>query len=265
MNDTASENNAVKKPDAPKGYQPSDNGDIWELMKTAIMAVFLALVIRTFAFEPFNIPSGSMIPTLEVGDYLFVSKYSYGYSQYSFPFGIAGFDGRIVMSEPKRGDVAVFRQPKDTSIDYIKRIIGLPGDRIQVSSGILYINDEPVIRDRIGIDQVEDAFGRLTNHVKYEETLPNGVKHLIIERSDDARYDNTGVYVVPEGHFFAMGDNRDGSQDSRATHVVGFVPMENLIGRAEFIFFSTDGSAGLTEIWNWPSAIRWNRLFQAIK
>lgn len=241
-----------------------DEDSFWELVKTALIAVILALVIRTFAFEPFNIPSGSMVPTLLVGDYLFVSKYSYGYSQYAFPFGMASYDGRIFASEPERGDVAVFRQPKQTNIDYIKRIVGLPGDRIQVKQGILYINKEPVIRDRVGISQVEDVFGRLGNYTLYKEILPGNVDHYIIERSDEERLDNTPVFVVPEGHVFAMGDNRDNSQDSRAMAMVGFVPMDNLIGKAQFIFFSTNGSAEIWRFWQWPSAIRWERLFQSI-
>lgn len=237
---------------------------MWELIKTAILAVCLALVIRTFAFEPFNIPSGSMIPTLLVGDYLFVSKYSYGYSRYAFPFDLVQFEGRMFPSEPERGDVAVFRQPKRPSIDYIKRIVGLPGDRIQVKEGILYINSTPVIRDRIGISQVEDSFGRLGNFNYYKEILPNGKEHNIIERSDEERHDNTPVFVVPEGHFFAMGDNRDNSQDSRVMREVGFVPMQNLVGKAQFIFFSTDGSGDITKFWQWPEAIRWERIFQSI-
>ncbi len=252
-----------KKQAAAKKAEEEDS--VWELIKTALLAVCLALVIRTFAFEPFNIPSGSMVPTLLVGDYLFVSKYSYGYSQYAFPFGMASFDGRIFASEPERGDVAVFRQPKRPQIDYIKRIVGLPGDRIQVKEGILYVNDTPVVRDRVGISQYEDTFGRLGNYTMYREILPGGTEHNLIERSDEERLDNTPVYVVPEDHFFAMGDNRDNSQDSRVMSEVGFVPMDNLVGKAQYIFFSTDGSASIAQVWEWPSAIRWNRIFQEIK
>lgn len=237
---------------------------LFEIIKTALLAVLLALVIRTFIAEPFNIPSGSMIPTLLVGDYLFVSKYSYGYSQYAFPLDLASFDGRIMAKEPKRGDVAVFRQPKKPTIDYIKRIVGLPGDRISVNDGILYINDTAVIRKKLNVETLEDSFGRLASYNKYEEHLPGGVKHLIAEKSDEELFDNTQTYVVPEGHFFAMGDNRDNSQDSRAMNEVGFVPMDNLVGKAQFIFFSTDGSARLLHFWEWPSAIRWERLFQTI-
>lgn len=252
------------------GYTPSEGfSDVLELVKTAILAVVLALTIRTFAYEPFNIPSGSMIPTLLVGDYLFVSKFSYGFSKYSFPFDFVDFEGRIMGDTPERGDVAVFRQPKQPTIDYIKRIVGLPGDTVQVSEGILYINDTPVTRERIGIEHVDDAFGRLANYIQYEETLikEDGTtkKHMLIERSDEERYDNTGVFIVPEAHYFAMGDNRDSSQDSRVTSAVGVVPYENLVGRAEFVFFSNDGSAGLHQFWKWPSAIRWDRLFMGIQ
>lgn len=242
----------------------TEEESLWDMIKTAILAVLLALLIRTFIAEPFNIPSGSMVPTLLVGDYLFVSKYSYGYSKYAFPLDLAEFEGRIMASEPQRGDVAVFRQPKQPSIDYIKRIIGLPGDTISVKEGILYINDTAVIRKKLSIEHLEDSFGRLANYQRYTEILPNGFSHPIVERSDEELYDNTQTYVVPEGHFFAMGDNRDNSQDSRAMGAVGFVPMDNLVGKAQFIFFSTDGSARLTHVWEWPGAIRWGRLFSKI-
>lgn len=239
--------------------------DIREFLVTLFLAVFIALVVRTFAFEPFNIPSGSMIPTLQVGDYLFVSKYSYGYSQYSFPFGIASFDGRFMAGKPERGDVVVFKLPKKPQIDYIKRMIGLPGDRIQVISGVLHINGEPVLRERVGTVQEEDENGNLSLYVDYIETLPNGVKHHIHEKSDIEPYDDTPEYTVPQGYYFAMGDNRDSSQDSRVMERVGFIPEQNLVGRAEFIFFSTDGSAPLSKPWLWFSAIRYGRLFHGIR
>ena len=250
--------------EAQKKLNPDDQESIWEMIKTAILAVLIALIIRTFVAEPFNIPSGSMVPTLLVGDYLFVSKYSYGYSKYAFPLDLATFDGRIMADTPKRGDVAVFRQPKQPSIDYIKRIVGLPGDTISVKDGILYINDTAVIRKKMSIEYLEDSFGRLSNNQRYKEILPNGYAHPIVEKSDEELYDNTQTYIVPEGHFFAMGDNRDNSQDSRAMAAVGFVPMDNLVGKAQFIFFSTNGTARLTHFWEWPGAIRWNRLFNKI-
>ncbi len=235
-----------------------------ETLRTIIYAVLIALVVRTFAYEPFNIPSGSMLPTLLVGDYLFVSKFSYGYSRYSLPWSLPLISGRIMNSEPERGDVAVFKLPKDNKTDYIKRLVGLPGDRIQVKGGILHINDEPVQREAVGPRRIS-RYGTTTEVMEFIETLPNGRRHLIWESSDRGALDNTEVFTVPEGHFFAMGDNRDHSQDSRVKHEVGFIPFENLIGRAEFLFFSHDGSARLWEFWRWPSAIRFGRIAEGIE
>ncbi len=236
-----------------------------ETVRTVLYAVLIAVVVRTVAFEPFNIPSASMVPTLLIGDYLFVSKYSYGYSRYSLPFGLPLIPGRILASMPERGDVAVFKLPKDNKTDYIKRIVGLPGDRIQVKGGILYINEQPVVRERIA-DLIEsDGFGNERRRFQYIETLPNGRKHRIIEVSDrEPNSDDTQVFLVPKDHFFAMGDNRDNSLDSRYIGQVGYVPIENLVGRAEMIFFSTDGTAAWWEFWRWPFAIRYGRLFQGI-
>ena len=235
----------------------------FEFIKTIVIAGALALGFRSLLFEPFNIPSGSMIPTLLVGDYLFVSKYSYGYSRYSFPFGIAPFDGRIFETPPERGDVAVFRQPQNESVAFIKRIVGLPGDRIQVTDGVLRINDVAVNRVRKGFATASDGYNVIRFAV-YQETLPNVKSYLIQERSDDDDVlDNTNVFLVPEGHHFMMGDNRDNSRDSRTTSV-GMVPAENLIGRAERLFFSHNNSAHLWEIWKWPFAIRYGRLGDGI-
>lgn len=240
-------------------------GGLWDTIKTLIYAVIIALFVRTFAFEPFNIPSGSMIPTLLVGDYLFVSKYSYGYSRHSLPLSLPLIPGRIFSSQPDRGDVAVFKLPTDNKTDYIKRIVGLPGDRMQVQRGRLFINGTVVPRVKIAPYQVSGPFGTERAVSQYRESLPGGRDHLIIEKSDNQPMsDDTGVYTVPPGHVFAMGDNRDDSQDSRWLNDVGYVPIENLVGRAEFIFFSHNSSASIWEIWNWPGAIRWSRLFQSI-
>ncbi len=241
--------------------KPKGHGFL-ELIKTVVYAVLIALVVRTFAYEPFSIPSGSMIPTLLVGDYLFVSKFSYGYSRYSLPLGLPLIPGRILYSSPEPGDVAVFKLPTDNSTDYIKRIIGLPGDRIQLVGGILHINGEAVPREFVGDFAVRDAFGNVRRFRRYVETLPNGRSHSIIEESDTGPFDTTGVYTVPEGHFFAMGDNRDNSRDSRFLNEVGFVPRENLVGRAEFIFFSVDGN--VWKIWDWYRTLRLERLFSGI-
>ena len=234
-----------------------------ENVKTIVYAGLIAIGIRTVAFEPFNIPSGSMIPTLQVGDYLFVSKYSYGYSRFSLPLSPPLFNGRIFGSVPARGDVAVFKLPRDTSTDYIKRIVGLPGDRIQMKGGQLFINGEQVQRQSEGQYTAEGDGPRMLLHL-YQETLPGGKKHDILKASDNEALDNTQEYHVPDGYVFAMGDNRDNSQDSRVLNAVGFIPLENLVGRAEFIFFSIDAAAPWWEIWEWPLEIRWSRLFSGI-
>jgi signal peptidase I len=180
------------------------------------------------------------------------------------PFGLPAFKGRVWFTEPERGDVAVFKLPSDNSTDYIKRIVGLPGDRLAVYGGILYINGEPVHRERIADYIDERPNGDFAQYAQYLETLPNGVRHRIIERSDTEPMDETEEYVVPAGHYFVMGDNRDNSQDSRVLGRVGYVPVENLVGRAEFLFFSTDGSAEIWEFWKWPLATRFGRLFNAV-
>ena len=236
-----------------------------ETIKTVFWAVVIALFVRTVAFEPFNIPSGSMIPTLLVGDYLFVSKYSYGYSRYSLPLGLPLIPGRILNSAPERGDVAVFKLPSDNSTDYIKRIIGLPGDRIQVRRGRLWINGEQVKRERVEDFVFTFDNRRITRIAQFVEILPNGRRHRILEMTDSAPLDNTEVYTVPKGHFFAMGDNRDNSLDSRVLSGVGFVPAQNLVGRAEVLFFSHNGSASWWEVWRWPGAIRFRRFFTALE
>jgi signal peptidase I len=241
-----------------------------ENFKTILYAGLIAIGIRTVAFEPFNIPSGSMIPTLLVGDYLFVSKYSYGYSIHSLPLSPPLFHGRIFGRLPERGDVAVFKLPKDNSTDYIKRIIGLPGDRIQVRAGLLYINGVLVPRTPEGDYTAEEGASR-TVAKRYLETLPNGRQHDILKMTDgplmasaDVDMNNTIEYHVPEGYVFAMGDNRDNSLDSRVQSDVGFVPLENLVGRAEVIWFSANATAPIWAFWEWPLEIRWSRLFKGI-
>ena len=240
-------------------------GGVLDTIKTIVYAVLIALVVRTIAYEPFNIPSGSMVPTLLVGDYLFVSKFSYGYSRYSLPFGLPLLSGRIFFHSPERGDVVVFKLPTDNSTDYIKRVVGLPGDHIQMKNGILHLNGQPVPRRRIEDYLYQEGNGAVIPLAQYIETLPNGVQHRIIEMSDNGPLDNTQEYVVPPGDYFMMGDNRDNSQDSRVLSAVGYVPAENLIGKAQFIFFSTDGTARLWEIWKWPFAIRYGRLFHGVQ
>lgn len=238
----------------------------WELVKTVLIALVLSLLFRSLAYEPFHIPSGSMKSTLLIGDYLWVSKFEYGYSRYSFPFGIQFFDGRVMGEEPERGDVVVFRPPSHPHVDYIKRVIGLPGDRIQVIEGKLIINGFTVPREEVDtfIDQAPDD-GATHMLKRYKETLPNGVTYHVLDARQDGRYDNTGVFVVPTGHYFMMGDNRDNSEDSRNLERIGFIPYENLIGPAKSIFFSTDGSARIWEPWKWFSAMRTERIFTSIQ
>src|SRR6266436_4120880 len=235
-------------------------GGIAETARVIVHALIIALVIRTFLFQPFNIPSGSMEETLLVGDYLFVSKFSYGYSHYSLPFSPPLFSGRIWSAEPARGDIVVFRLPKDDSIDYIKRVIGLPGDRIQMINGALYINEKPVQRERIDDFIETEGDGPTTRTRRWRETLPNGVSYTTLSLVDNGLYANTLVYLVPPGHYFMMGDNRDNSADSRVLSQVGYVPFENIVGRAQIIFFSIREGEHAWMVWRWPWAVRWTRL-----
>ena len=244
--------------------QKEKKESLTDTIKTIVYAVLLALLIRSLIMEPFRIPSGSMYPTLEVGDYLFVTKYSYGYSKHSFPFSLAPIKGRLFSKAPQRGDIVVFKYPKDNKTDYIKRIIGLPGDTVQMSHGKLYLNGKAVQKDYIGKYVIKEFVARPETYQEYEETLPEGLKHHILEVSDyESQVDNTPKLTVPEGHYFVMGDNRDRSDDSRVN--VGFVPEENLIGKARFLFFSHGDNGKWYKPWTWSKAIRWKKIFNKLQ
>ena len=249
---------------------------LWEHIKTILIAVVIALVFRTVAYEPFNIPSGSMKSTLLIGDYLFVSKFAYGYSRYSFDFfgwdlvppTLGGEESRLLFDSPKRGDVVVFKLPRDNKTDYIKRIVGLPGDRIQVLNGVLIINGVALKRERVGEFVETDSSGNTRSIARYKETMLNGRQYETLDLNIQGNLDNTEIFVVPKGHYFAMGDNRDNSLDSRVASNhggVGFIPAENLVGRADIIFFSTNGGAQIWEFWKWPTATRFGRIFDIIE
>lgn len=255
------------------------SGGLVENIKTIVWALVIAGVFRTLFFQPFWIPSGSMKDTLLIGDFLFVNKMAYGYSRYSCPLGLCPFSGRLLFTEPERGDIVVFRHPVNGS-DFIKRLIGLPGDTVQMKNGVLFLNGQEVPQTSDG--QHEEVFapqgpmrhlprcengpvgeGAICTKSRYIETLPGGRTHAVLNVDDNGFGDNTDVFTVPEGHYFFVGDNRDNSQDSRygqAVGGVGFVPAENLIGRADRVMFSSAGRS-LLFFWTW----RADRFFKGLE
>jgi signal peptidase I len=227
-----------------------------------VEALIIAVLFRTFLFQPFSIPTGSMQSTLMIGDYFVASKFSYGYGKYSFVVPLP-FNGRLFGSTPQQGDVAVFHN-EVSGEDYIKRVIGMPGDRVQMQNGRLIINGTMVERELVGEVLDRDSSNRDVPVQVYRETLPSGVVHTIQEVSDDQPLDNTAEYVVPQGHYFMMGDNRDRSQDSRVLSAVGYVPLDNFIGKAEARFFSVKDNRAPWAVWEWPETLRLDRMFQSV-
>jgi signal peptidase I len=236
-------------------------------LKSILLALGFVLIVRTVVAEPYKVPSPSMVPTLLAGDELIASKYAYGYSKYSSPIGLMpDFAGRLLGKAPERGDVIVFRLPRDPSTNYVKRLIGLPGDRIQMQGGRLYLNGIIVPRRVVGAF-AGDVGGRTAQPTLYIETLPGGREHEIVEISDSELYDNTPLFVVPSGHYFMMGDNRDNSLDSRiamADGGVDFVPEENLVARADLILLSHDPAVAWFDVAQWPQALRLTRFLGRI-
>ena len=232
--------------------------------KTLFYALIIAIFIRSIFIQPFYIPSSSMEPNLLVGDRLFVTKYSYGYSKHSFPFSPNLFKGRIMFSEPKRGDVIVFKTPADNRTDYIKRLIGLPGDEIQFIDGSLYVNNNQIIKTLVSSTDVIFCGNQSIKVNTFEEKLPNGKKYKATYRKEYS-FQNSDKFLIPENHFFFLGDNRDCSKDSRFLSSVGYVHKDNLVGKARFIFFSSNSRMGsIFEFWRWGELIRFDRFFKKI-
>ncbi len=231
-------------------------------LKSVSIAVFIALLIRSFIAEPFSIPSGSMKPNLLVGDFIFVSKWSYGYSKHSLPFSIPIIPKKIFSKLPKRGEIVVFKTPEDNRTDYIKRVIGLPGDKIKITNGKINLNGNIVFSEKMN-DFIDNDNNTSLKRVRKYKEYHDQINFEILDIMDNGIADNTKLFEVPEGFFFVMGDNRDNSQDSRFK-TVGFIPFDNLVGKARFIFFSLENSRFL-EIWKWPKAIRGNRIFKIIR
>jgi len=238
--------------------------EIIENIKTLFYALVIAIIIRSLIIQPFYIPSSSMEPNLLVGDRIFVTKYSYGYSKHSFPFSPPIFKGRILPNKPQRGDVVVFKTPADNRTDYIKRLIGLPGDQIQFLDSNLYINNSEVIKSRLSSSDKIYCGTYDLNVFTFEEILPNGIKHKSVYLKDFP-YKNSDAFVVPEDHYFFLGDNRDCSKDSRFLSSVGYVHKDNVVGKAQFIFFSSDKRLGnIFSFWKWNKSLRFNRFLKKI-
>ena len=252
------------------GNQQNASGvnDFVEIVKTVAYALLIALFLRVLLFQPFTIPSASMEPTLMEGDYIIVSKFSYGYSRHSIPFSPPLFDGRIMERAPQRGDIIVFKLPRDSRTDYIKRLIGLPGDRIQMRRGRLWVNGEQISAKELTPVMMDSGYGFTRSVQRFQETFPNDRTFVTYDFGPDGDVDETQTFVVPEGHYFFMGDNRDNSLDSRVPAQekgVGFVPAENLVGKAQIILLSWNPGASLFKPWTWVTDARPSRFFNVLK
>ncbi len=235
-----------------------------ENTKTLFYALVIAIAIRSLLIQPFYIPSSSMEPNLLVGDRIFVTKYSYGYSKHSFPFSPPIFKGRIMHKNPERGDIVVFKTPADNRTDYIKRLIGLPGDKVQFISSNLYINSSEVMKSRLSTNDIIFCGKKKIDVFTFEELLPNGKKFITVY-SKEYTFQNSDPFVIPKNHYFFLGDNRDCSKDSRFLSSVGYVHKDNLVGKAQFIFFSSDRSIGsIFLFWKWNKSLRFNRFFKKL-
>jgi signal peptidase I len=260
---------AASKNVAPRDDKHHEKESLGDIIKTVLGALAIALLLRIIVFQPFSIPSESMRPGLLVGDYLFVSKWDYGISRFSIPFEPKLFKGRILNKQVERGDVVVFKHPYQTKVDYIKRVIGLPGDRIQVVGGQLVINGVPITREALNPEIIVDSRNNTISTNRWKETLPNGKTYITYDFFEAGQFDNTKVYEVPTGHYFMMGDNRDNSLDSRADPIleqgVGFVPEENIVGKARIVLFSWDSGVSLFKPWTWFTDLRYDRIAVPIK
>jgi signal peptidase I len=237
--------------------------EVLDTVVVIIEALIIAFLFRTFLWQPFSIPTASMQSTMMIGDYFIANKWAWGLGKYSFGIPVPLGNRILTLGEPQRGDIAVFHN-EPTGDDYIKRVMGLPGDHIQMKQGRLYINGEMLPREEVGRGTDTDSYMSTVPVILYKETLPNGVTHTIQEISDDQPLDDTGEYVVPAGHYFMMGDNRDRSADSRVLAQVGYVPATNLIGKAEARFFSIQDNIAPWQVWQWPGNVRWDRMFQSV-
>ena len=238
---------------------------IYENIKTLFYALIIAVIIRSLFIQPFYIPSSSMEPNLLIGDRLFVTKYSYGYSKHSFPFSPPLFKGRLFFSEPERGDVVVFKTPADNRTDYIKRLIGIPGDQIQFIDANLYLNKSEIIKSKLSKTKKVFCGKKSMDVFTFEEILPNKRKYISVY-SKEFPFQNSNIFTVPKNHYFFLGDNRDCSKDSRFLSSVGYVHKDNLVGKAQFIFFSSDRSEGsIFSFWKWNKSLRIDRFFKRIR